>query len=198
VVLVAALAAHGCGGDDAGAEVQPRPAGYADGVDGLTRLIGDLLAAASQHQRDRGAAIAASLELPEPPRWFAAHFAPALAGRLARDYAALHGHFVEIADQIALLSTQGRILVTVERFDDPDAGDATGYQSLALRAMTDRVSLYSVRMRKDGEGEGFHMWSFIHDGTGFRWIGKLKAVNGEARPGDPDLLELRVRSVKRP
>jgi len=53
-----------------------------------------------------------------------------------------------------------------------------------------------VRLRKDGEGEGFHLWSFIHDGDSFRWVGKLKAITGRPPP-DPDPLELRVRSVPR-
>src|SRR5688572_10336674 len=156
----------------------------------------ELLAAVRAGDQDRAQTLAASLELPDPDAWFEQHFPPEIAARLAAEYAPLRGRVGELSARLRDLLAAGNTLLAVERFDDPGNVDATGYQSLALRAMTHDAPLYSVRLRKDGEGEGFHIWSFIHDGESFRWIGKLRAITGQ-KPADPDPLELRVRSAPR-
>lgn len=201
-MLVAVLAMGGCGDDD-GDEPAGKPSApvarirYPDGVDGLEKLAGDLLGAAAADRRQPARLLAASLELPDPRTWFEGHFAPEVAARLTAEYEPMRGRTSELASLLTALAAEGRTLVAVERFDDPDSPEATGYQALALRAMTTKTPLYSLRLRKDGEGEGFHLWSLVHDGDSFRWVGKLKAITGRPPPPDPDPLELRVRSVPR-
>ncbi len=195
------LVASACGDDDGDGSAAAKAAPvaritFASGVSGLESFMTELVSAVRAGDQDRAQTLAASLELPDPTAWFEQHFPPEVATRLVAEYEPLRGRVAEVTARLQDLLAGGSTLLAVERFDDPANADATGYQSLALRAMTHDIALYSVRLRKDGEGEGFHIWSFIHDGESWRWIGKLRAITGQ-KPADPDPLELRVRSAPR-
>jgi hypothetical protein len=205
-VLLAVLAAGagGCGDDDDGAHAArtaepPARISFPSGASSLESLVGELQAALRDGKGEHVAALAGSLELPDAAAWFEQHFAPEVAARLTAEYEPLRGRMGELGDQVRALAADGRTLIAAERYDDPGNLDATGYQALALRAMTHDAPLYSVRLRKDGEGEGFHIWSFVHDGDSFRFAGKMRTVKGPlpSPAPDPDPLELRQRAVAR-
>jgi hypothetical protein len=69
----------------------------------------------------------------------------------------------------------GRTEVLVRRLERPGE-EATGLQNDALKAMKRPTPLYSVRLVKPGETTGFHLWSFVRAGGGFRYVGKMAGV----------------------
>ena len=198
------------GGLEAGAQATPRSDAsgdraieYPDTTGGLHQLVTHIAAAIDRGDRRRAVALVDSLRLPDPGGWFARVFGRRLGVELAREYADLADDIRELVPLLRSLTGSGNTEILVERFAEP-ASSAVGYQKRALERMVNRVPLYSVRLVEPGSQRGFHLWSFVHDGASFRWVGKMKRVAPEdaaerAAPpvpldgGVPDLLELRAR-----
>jgi hypothetical protein len=97
---------------------------------------------------------------------------------------------------LKMLHAKGRTKVTVTRVEKPNDRNGTGYQSNAIKKMVSPVALYHVEFDEPNSDEGYSLWSFIHDGTSFRFVGKMKRVSppssedmdvlGEARMSDVD------------
>jgi len=200
--MVVALALAACGdekpssgedGTNAAAPTVSAPA-TEDGLASVFRsLLEDIRAGNNAHIDEQ----LRSLALPDPAGFFAAHFPAEMATRLAEDYTGKTSHLVEIADLLRSQLDKGRDRIVVEKFDAQEDPRALGYQNLALKQMTDRIPLYSVRIVGQGEDAGFHLWSFIHDGGQFRWVGKLKDVKPGMDADKDRLLELRLEEARR-
>jgi hypothetical protein len=203
VALAAALVllAAACGNDDQGtssASAPPTepgaatPLDYDQSTDGLRRLLEDLLDAVRADDRTKIDRLTGSLQLEDPKAWFNDIFGNELGDKLTADYQEVAGAFGQLESLFDGLLEAGQTNVAVERFHEAGDPNATGYQNLALAAMRNNSPLYSARFTADDQAAGFHLWSFVYDGGGFRWVGKLKAVYSGKR-SDPDLLELRAR-----
>lgn len=200
--ILVALALAACGDD--------KPASGEDGTgapaptvsapateDGLASVFRSLLEDIRAGNNARIDEQLSALALPDAKAFFAAHFPEDMAARLASDYADKATHLPEIADLLRTQLDKGRDQIAVEKFDAQEDPRALGYQNLALKQMTDRIPIYSVRVVAQGESVGFHLWSFVHDGSQFRWVGKLKGVK-PGLEGDKDrLLELRLEEARR-
>jgi hypothetical protein len=197
------------GAADAGARAADAlpPIRYPASTEGLKQLIGDLMGAIQSGARGRAARLAASLKLPDADGWFRATFGPRLGARLAGDYRPEAARIAELVPLLRSLAEQNRTVIDVARFDAGAAG-AVGYQRRALARMRRKTRLYSARLRRPTDAVGFHLWSFVHDGTSFRWVGKMKGVAGDnpsprqsalapyvGDAGVPDLLELRSKDA---
>jgi hypothetical protein len=186
------LAALGCSGGEPGespAETGPSStaasdAGAASGgepsypasIDGLVALTEDLARARRGKDAARAYTLTRSLRLEDPEAWFREQFGDTLGAAVAADYDPQHADIERLVDHIIKLREGGRATPSVEKFDAPGDPKAVGYQSAALAKMKRRVTLYSLRLSPSKEKRGFHLWSFVHLGGSFRYVGKMKPV----------------------
>jgi hypothetical protein len=202
LALVSALVIA-CGSEstqeDASTTVEVKPVPEITRLDDTTDALEDqfkrLVANIKAGEYDLAETILKGYALPDAPKWFKDHFGDALGVELASGYEAQGRALPQLAKLIRSLTDKGLSLVTVERFEASSSPDAVGYQALALDKMRKKVALYSVRLSQDKDKDAFHLWSFMHDGTTFRWVGKMREVSGKDAP-TPDPLELRQRLAK--
>lgn len=216
-LIAAAILATACGSEGAGddgeapavaAEVAPaaeapgaEPAAddeirYGDDPDALEALMGDLGRALTAGDDARTARLLASLRLPDYEAWFAATFGERLGERIAADYRPHHDDIGQLAELLGPLLRAPGLRIDAERFARAGDPAATGYQSAALAVMKAREPLYSVRLATGDEL--FHLWSFVHEGGTFRYVGKLSAAAGTRPPRrGRDPLEFRQRDADR-
>ena len=167
---------------------------YPDHVNGLRDLMADLIRA---HQRDAAEARAKAeqvLALPNAADWFTRRFGAEVGKHLASEYQ-IYGHgFTEFP---RLLTDQGekhgRKTFVVERITEPTDPKAFGFQARALGAMKERLPLYTFRLRGEGKSD-FVLYSFVHDGATFRYVGQMARMNGRL-PGDRETLAKTVGEV---
>ena len=155
----------------------------------VTSLISDVLAGNGQRADEALAALA----LPDAKEYFKLHFDDGVADRLTKTYDEAAEHLPELSDVLKTELDKGRTKAVVEAFDDPDDRKAVGFQSIALREMRNPTPVYSVRLvGKDDETGSFHIWSFVHDGKAFRWVGKMANVRTDINDKEKKILELRI------
>jgi hypothetical protein len=163
-----------------------------DTEEALKNLMTSLASDVRSGNGDRAAETLQNLALPKPRDFFMALYSDAIVDRLVEDYGDAREHLPELADIIRGQLDKGRATVVVESFDDPNDRKSVGYQSIALREMRNRKALYSVRLVGKEDGDSFHIWSFMHDGEGFRWVGKLLRVKADIPKKSRKRLELRT------
>lgn len=177
---------------------------YPDSTEGLERFVQDVFRALENDEQNEAQRLTSSLELADHETWFTATFGEEHGGSLAADYAPLVGQFAQMSALFSELLKSQQTQVAVERFVHADDPDLNGYQSLALGAMKSPTALYSVRLSKNGDERGFHLWSFVHQDGSFRWVGKMKPLRELEKtrfewlaslPEDLDPLELRLREA---
>jgi hypothetical protein len=220
LMACASLAAAGCKkkGDEAEAESaaapepaagkaaagQGRPAAaklplesYPATADGLRDLAADLVRVKMAEPARAASAAATVLTLPAPEAWFARVFGPEVGKHLAAEYA-IYGHGVDqFPKMIAAQGTRhDRKTFLAEKHESREDPAATGLQARTMAAMLEPTPLYSLRMTGPGETD-FVLYSFIHDGTTFRYVGRLTHLDGK-RPAKEELaaLEKRQRDAK--
>lgn len=197
--LLAALGA-GCGDDssaengkessssDESADVRVTRPATPTGLENLFQsLVEDMRAGNDQKVTDT----LAELALPAPDTYFETLFESAVAKRVNAGYREQAEHLGELTEVLRAQLDKGRDRIAVERFDDPDDPRAVGFQSIALVEMKEKTPLYSVRLLASGEDTGFHVWSFVHDGEAFRWVGKLRGIREGLGDEERKKLELR-------
>ncbi len=194
-VLAVVLCA--CGSKDAKTGGAAPVKAYPGTADGLRALVTDAMAAARDGRDADANAIGASLELPNADAWFAATFGPEVGGRLAVEYAPMKQQLGQLAPLMKDLIAKGRTEISVEKFDAPGDPMSTGLQSNALKAMTQRVPLYSMRATEPGKTTGFHLYSFVYVDGGWRLAGKMKKVDPVPAPPEVEALgELRMKDAR--
>jgi hypothetical protein len=123
--------------------------------------------------------------LPNPEKWFAAHFPKELAAAIASDYQDLvkkSGGRAGIGKLVRGWLNAGNSEVSVVAVSRPDDPEATGLQQAALQQMTQPVTLYTIKLRKPGHSSGISFWSFVElDGT-YRLVGKMQPVMKAKKP----------------
>lgn len=214
LALALALSAASCRGDDdgpaaaapaatapdqgAGSEAEApadaaltREVRYDDSTVGLESLASDLRAALDAGDEAELALLLDSLRLRGYEDWFATTFGKRVGRRLAGAYEPWFEEIGLLSDVLREQLGRGLTVVSAERFTDPGDEGATGYQSAALRAMRERVPLYSLRLSSRARDATFHLWSFVHEDGSFRYVGKLKAVSRRDPPEGRDPLEFR-------
>jgi len=177
---------------------------YPDSTEGLERLVRDILRAVKSDPSGEALRLTHSLQLPDHEVWFADTFGAERGAELAAEYAPLVGHFAQMSTLFEDLIEKQQTQVVVERFVQYDDPDLNGYQSIALEAMKHPTALYSVRLSKNDDERGFHLWSFVYANGSFRWVGKMKKLREltkkkfdwiAAVPKGVDPLELRLREA---
>jgi hypothetical protein len=192
VAAAIALSGAACGSDDSPAA----PGRYPDGTAGLEQLFTDLCAAIAKGDDAKARALTNSLALSDARTWFTVAFGSADGQRLSAEYASAAASMEGLVEALQPLVARGQTRVVIDALERPSDPDAVGYQDLALQAMKRKVTLYSVRLVRPAGPETFHIWSFVYDRGGFRWIGKLKSLAKglpEVGPAGIDPLELRPR-----
>lgn len=173
------------------------PTGRPDTVQALEELVRALYDAATQGRADEAGALSRALLLPDAPQWFERVFGKETGARLAAEYEPSVGRIGTLPELFPSLKAQGQTELRVERHDRGDDDAATGFQAVALQQMKAKVALYSVRFLVPGESSGFSLWSFVHVGGDFRFAGKMKQVDPQARSGELAMLgELRRRDAR--
>jgi hypothetical protein len=151
----------------------------ADSPEALKRLMTDIYAATSAKDDGKSAALIRGLALPDHEAWFRRVFGDAAAAKLVVEYAAMLSRFEGDAGRaFGKVVADGQSDIQVLRFDRAGDPNAVGNQNDALAAMKSPQPLYSVRFLKPGERAGFHLYSFVHAGGAFRFVGRLAAAKG--------------------
>jgi hypothetical protein len=200
-VLPALLAACDGTGASAGgadrAEVEElRAFTYQESTNGLDKLFQDMLDALEDGDEARARALARTLQLESPQRWFRDTFGGELGAKLYREYGPMRGRLGELTGLLGDLRSKGLTRVQVERFTRTGDEASVGYQSAAMERMVKPTALYSVRLSNVEGTEVFHLWSFAYQSGWFRWLGKTRKAAPESEQGDVDLLEYRLRHVE--
>ncbi len=155
----------------------PPERAYPADRDGLRALVHDILSAQQAGDSAQAHRLANSLTLRDPDAWFGAHFSPDMARRLVADFHKSQRPLYAMADAIAQEHNLGKRDLIIGQHSRPGDLDSNLLQHLALQAMTDLTPLYTVRLVTPGDAVGFALWSFIHDGQGFRYVGRMAAVD---------------------
>lgn len=189
--------AAGAGGEGAAAKV-PKDS-YPATADGLRAFAADLVRVELRNPSEARRVGQAMLALPSPEAWFTRVFGPERGKHLVAEYQVYGGYGAELP---ALIARQGKELgrkhFLAEKFEDPKDPAATGLQARALAAMVEKVPLFSLRMTGEGK-EDFVLYNFVHDGTTFRYVGRLTELDGKRPPaGELATLEKRQRDVAAP
>ena len=195
LALTLVLGVAACGDDSSASKTNGAGDTYEPTRRDLERLGNELFAAIAAEDVSRAEAIAESLRLPDHQAWFADHFGDDNAARLTAEYEPSARALTQLVVLFGELAENGQTEIAAERFDEVGDSASVGYQRIAMEAMKNKTPLYSMRIRKPGADDVFHLWSFVHD-DGFRWVGKLRSLSRKT-PADPDLLEYRIRDVDR-
>ncbi len=161
---------------------------YDEGEAGFQAFADDFVAAA---RRDDGAlvtALARSATLPDPAGWYTATFGAETGARLADEYTQSGvAKFPDGAAKVMrhLVTDAGRTKVETRRVVDAKDDRATGFQALAIGAMTKPVPLYAMRFQRPDGSKVYSLWSFAYVDGGYRFVGKLKKA--DAAPMSDDL-----------
>ena len=124
--------------------------------------------------------------------WLRETFGPELGATLEVDEKSIRAEATSFPRTIRYhASAHNRRKIVIEKFTDPAAPGATGYQAAALSAMVKPTALFSVRYVAPGSPGELHLYNFVHDGTRFRYVGRLtKVADGSAKQ-----LSMRQRAV---
>lgn len=157
---------------------------YQDTAESFEVFANDLIHTVKADKEGDFKAMAKDLVLPDPKGWFPKVFGDEAGARLLAEYEAspMRDFSKGFGDLRKLIVEQKRDTIATSRHTSPDDEMATGHQVNALRAMKQPVALYRIQLtRADGE-KSFTLWSFVHEGDKFRFIGKTK----KSKPADPD------------
>jgi hypothetical protein len=197
------------GPDDQVDEAQPTPQPTSDPVvarapvsypaspEGLEQLISDILDSVDPTNEKKLAPLIESLRLRKYEQWFETRFDRAKGKLLADEYAPISADIGLIVKKLENLKQRNRTTISVQMFNRTGDEESVGYQSEALSRMITATPLYSVRLLDEKKEKAFHLWSFIHDGTSFRFVGKMRALSRPDYAGDTDMQELRLADAKR-
>ena len=167
---------------------------YPNTVNGLRDMMADLVRA---HRRDEAGARSraeAVLALPGAAAWFNERFGAEIGKHLLREYE-VYGHgFAEFPRLITDQGTKyGRKTFVVDMISAATDEKATGFQARAIEAMKKKQPLFTFRLRGAGKPD-FVLYSFVHDGVSFRYVGRLARFNGKL-PNDHKTLEKTVGEI---
>ncbi|MEM7205393.1 MAG: hypothetical protein AAF628_34375 [Planctomycetota bacterium] len=153
-------------------------AAYAPTVDGMRSYALSLMDACAAGDQAALDALAEQMVLPAADAWFAQHFPADKAAALTAEYEALLPQFSGLGAVLATNYGEGKTELEVTMLKD--AADASahgnGAQQAAFAAMTEMAPLFTIVMKAPGAERGWRLWSFVHDGTAFRMIGKMRAA----------------------
>ncbi|MEZ0227300.1 MAG: hypothetical protein ACAI25_01640 [Planctomycetota bacterium] len=148
---------------------------YADGEEGLKKLVTDMMDAAKAKDKDKLDKLAASLVLADPDAYFKKLFAEKGAP-VAEGYTK---HKDEIAKELPKLFNQAvEKNRTAIKIIKAEGGEATGAQKSATEAMKEKVTLWTVGLGEEGKGAGLKLWSFAYVDGAWKFIGKLRELGG--------------------
>jgi hypothetical protein len=92
---------------------------------------------------------------------------------------------------------EGRTKYSIVRVTDSESPEATGFQMLAMRAMKQKVPLYTLRLQRPDGSKSFTLWSFVYVDGGYRMVGRMQQADPKPRSKDMDmLLQLPTRDAK--
>lgn len=119
---------------------------------------------------------AQTLVLPEPKKWFGETFGAEKASDLSNEYNGVlkkaggaDGLAQFIGKQVGLGKTDITVFLVDKR-------TRKGGQRLAQESALRPLPLYSVRFKRPGATHGMTLWSFVHDGEAFRFVGKMRGL----------------------
>ena len=165
---------------------------------GLRKLFESIIAAHQRGELAVAQAMARQLELPDPGGFFASRFGAQRGAALTRELERSPLKLYALPKAMASEHTRGRkVLLTDELISEQDEG-ATYTQHLALKLDQGqpKLKLYTLRMAREREEDGFALWSFIHDGQQFRYVGKLLHLEDHP-PTDESLRAMRELPMRK-
>lgn len=176
---------------------RPKDVKYEATISGLGRFMRDLRVAIQSEDEPATGLMMASLRLQDPDAWMSRTFGNELGKTLSAEYKPQSEEIGVLAQVLREQFDKGLTEVDIGRYQTNENPSATGYQSAALSKMVAAAPLYSVRLYSEDHKQVFHVWSFIHDGESFRFVGKLRAVAEKKALGGRDLNEYRVSDAER-
>lgn len=153
--------------------------GYPDSVEGLTKLMKDMLAASAAGNERLIVALAHTMVLPNHVKWFNKTFGETTAPRLIKEFEETASKVdVELAVKMLLLKEPTKLAITVQKFEAADDLNARIYQRLAMQEMQQPTALYSVTMTLPGTSAKIEIWSIVYVDGAFRIAGKMQKIRG--------------------
>ncbi len=177
---------------DAGMTVtKPGPSEQPATIEGLKQQLTELATALDRGEELSISAHSAALVLPDAQVWFRERFSARTSRRVWNNYEKIANNMGQVSELIAKLRADGLGEPIVARYQKVDDLDAVVYQTKALKAMKITDPLYSVRYTSPDK-QVFHLWSFVHVGGNFRYIGKMSEISKARKVGTYDLNEYRA------
>ena len=117
------------------------------------------------------------LKIDDPKKWFADHFPPEVAQRLAADYDADWDDFYKNTPP-KLEKTLGKLraIAQGEKFEKPRSRSAHAEQNFALEVMTTPAALYTIKIGNGMRDQIFSLSSFAFIDGDMRFVGYLRAA----------------------
>lgn len=112
-----------------------------------------------------------------PSDWFDQQFDSATAAKLKSEYAPFANSIGQLGKLMSAKRNAGLTEIRVSVHQKAIDRKATGLQNAVLQRMKNPVPLYSMRMIKPGDENGFSLLSFVEVGGKFRFAGKMQALS---------------------
>ncbi|MFO0549659.1 MAG: hypothetical protein U0271_14805 [Polyangiaceae bacterium] len=165
---------------------------------GLADLVGRALTAAKDGDSSVLSSIAESFAFTNAKKFLEGAFDADAAARLSDELSdAALARGAAMREYLRTLAKSGKVAASAHKVEAPNDPDGTGYQSRAIGVMKNKVPLYYVHVSDPAdELKATGLWSFVHDGKRFRYVGKLKRISREILGPEADMLaELRIRDA---
>jgi hypothetical protein len=172
---------------------------YEEGDTGFVLLASDWVDAAKAGDKGHVKKMAARMALPDPNKFFTDTFGAEAAERMLAEYNEGSADFAAVSGELLtkLVKDEGRSKYSIVRVTDPEDPAATGFQMLAMRAMKQKVPLYTLRLQRPDGSKSFTLWSFVYVDGGYRMVGRMQQADPKPRSKDMDmLLQLPTRDAK--
>lgn len=144
---------------------------------GLRAHIQQIMVMEEQGKHGAAVALAKDLELPDPDSFFAGYFEPGMAKRLAEEYKKQPLKLYALPTALRVQQKEHRrTQVLTNKHASIDDQSSTLLQHLALSKAKRPLILYSFKLIEPKANDGFVLWSFVHDGQTFRYVGKMRTI----------------------
>ncbi len=166
-------------------------------IEGFSARMRDLLRICATGTDVEAQANVKDLMMRDARAWFSTTFGEDKADALLKEYAIWPLRIPQLPAEVRKNQAAGKTTVLAERFATPGDEMSTAYQSIALGKMQAPTPLYSLRLVKPGEKEGWHLWSFAWVGGKYRFVGRLMGLSPESAVRELAMLgSLRIKAAR--
>lgn len=145
--------------------------------EGLRVTIETIIKLNAEGKTGPAIALAKQLELKDPQAFFSDYYDAKTAKRLTDEYNSKPIKLYALPNALALQGkTHGRKTILTDVHTQPKDPSSTLLQHLAIYKAKKPIKLYTLRLVQEKAQTGFALWSFIHDGSGFKYLGKMRHI----------------------